>query len=48
MTAQEQAKIWQEQIELAIQQGIKERSPEHLKKVIQTMAIAFGFPAYLS
>ena len=41
MTAQEQAIIWQEQIQLAIQQGIEERSPERLPGVIKIIAIAF-------
>lgn len=38
---QEQAEIWQEQLRLAIKQGIKERSPDYLKWTTKMIAIAF-------
>ncbi|MCC0175424.1 mechanosensitive ion channel [Waterburya agarophytonicola K14] len=43
--AQEQAEIWQEQIELALEKGIKERSPARLKWTIKMIAIAFTLVA---
>ena len=42
MTAQEQAEIWQEQIELALERAFRERSPARFKWNIKMMAIAFA------
>ena len=39
--AQEQAEIWQEQIEFALDKAIKERSPTRLRSNIKMIAIAF-------
>lgn len=45
MMAQEQAEIWQEQLESALERAIKERSPAHLQWTIKMMAIAFTLVA---
>lgn len=42
MMAQEQAQIWQEKIETALQQGIRERSPAYLTRASIKVAIALG------
>lgn len=41
MMAQEQGIIWQEQIELALENAIKERSPVRIRNNFKMMAIAF-------
>ena len=45
MMAQEQAEVWQEQIELALDRAIKERTPARLRWNIKMMAIAFAIVA---
>ena len=45
MMAQEQAQIWQEEIESALDRAIKERSPERFKWNLKMMAIAFTIVA---
>ena len=45
MIAQEQAEIWQEQLESALERAIKERSPARLQWTIKMMAIAFTLVA---
>ena len=45
MMAQEQAEVWQEQIELALERAIEERTPARFKWNIKMMAIAFAIVA---
>ena len=47
MSAREQADIWREQIESAIERGIQERSPESRKWVFKIMAIALTVVAVI-
>ena len=45
MMAQEQAEVWQETIELALDRAIEERTPARFKSNIKMMAIAFAIVA---
>ena len=42
---EEQAKIWQDRLNLALDRGIYERSPQYLQGVVKTIAITLGLAA---